>query len=212
LTLLTLTIASTALANGASKLPKAPERSPQEKAVLSYNEGIGNREKAAKLEAELAGTTDSKKQESLRTKIDKKYESIVKQQLNAVKLDPNLYQAYGELGYAYRKLGNYTDALTAYDKALAMQPGYADAIEYRGEAYLGLNRIDDAKTAYLTLFQGGDQKGAAKLGVAMTRWVNQHKQQPGDVPVEDVARLSAWLSQRSEIATQMGASASGAAW
>ena len=34
-----------------------------------------------------------------------------------------------------------------YDEALRLSPAYNEAIEYRGEAYLGLNRIEDAKAA-----------------------------------------------------------------
>ena len=35
-----------------------------------------------------------------------------------------------------RKLGNYDIALSAYERALALHPGYPEALEYRGEAFL----------------------------------------------------------------------------
>ena len=38
------------------------------------------------------------------------------------------------------------------DRALELAPDYGEAIEYRAEAYLGLDRIDDAKKAYMQLF------------------------------------------------------------
>ena len=68
-------------------------------------------------------------------------------------------QAYNGMGYSYRKLGDYTKALENYDRALQLAPKFPDAIEYRGEAYLALNRLDDAKQAYLTLFAHGSQAG-----------------------------------------------------
>ena len=37
-------------------------------------------------------------------------------------------------------------------KALELKPGYPEALEYRGEAFLALNRISDAQQAYLDLF------------------------------------------------------------
>ena len=63
------------------------------------------------------------------------------------------------MGFAYRKTGDYAKALEMYDKALALQPGFPDAIEYRGEAYLALNRIDDAKQAYLECSASRPQAG-----------------------------------------------------
>src|SRR5207302_1370969 len=70
------------------------------------------------------------------------------------------------VGYSNRKLGNYDAALAAYEKALTLKPGYADAIEYRGEAYLGLNRISDTQQAYLDLY-ASTRAPAAKLLPAM---------------------------------------------
>jgi tetratricopeptide (TPR) repeat protein len=40
-----------------------------------------------------------------------------------------------------------------YSKALELNPAYPEAIEYRGEAYLGLNKINEAKEAYMALFR-----------------------------------------------------------
>ena len=41
------------------------------------------------------------------------------------------------MGYAYRKTGDFAKALEMYDQAITMAPGlYAEAVEYRAEAYL----------------------------------------------------------------------------
>src|SRR5580692_12055394 len=65
---------------------------------------------------------------------------------------PQFAAAWNSLGYTQRKLGSYDDALASYGKALELRPGYAEALEYRGEAFLRLNRLHDAKQAYLDLF------------------------------------------------------------
>ena len=93
------------------------------------------------------------------------------------------------MGFAYRKTGDYAKALEMYDKALALQPGFPDAIEYRGEAYLGLNRIDDAKQAYLELF-ASDRKQADILMKAMTDWVAERHTDPAGVDPGGVVRRS----------------------
>ena len=73
-------------------------------------------------------------------------------------------------GYTQRKLGSYDDSLASYAKALELKPGYPEALEYRGEAYLRLNRIHDAKQAYLDLF-AGNRKIAATLLESMKEWI-----------------------------------------
>ena len=47
-------------------------------------------------------------------------------------------------GYAYRKLGDYDRSLAHYDRALALNPHNMNALEYLGEAYLELDRPEDA--------------------------------------------------------------------
>ena len=61
-----------------------------------------------------------------------------------------------------------------YDKALSIKPGYPDALEYRGEAYLGLARIADAQQAYLDLY-AGNRALAGKLLSAMKSWATAQR-------------------------------------
>jgi len=112
-----------------------------------------------------------------------------------------MYEAWNYVGYTNRKLGNYPEALIAYDRALNLKPGYAEAIEYRGHAYLGLNRLDDAKQAYLTLF-AGNRKLAAQLLAAMQTWVGEHRGNPGPVDGASLDAFASWVSERSAIASQ----------
>ncbi|MEO8218422.1 MAG: tetratricopeptide repeat protein [Acidobacteriota bacterium] len=204
--------AATMLGSGMSTQPApAQARTPQEQSVNFYNDGIRAREKAWKMEKELTTEQDAGKQARLQEKIQKSYENAVRLQRKATDNNPNMFQAFGELGYALRKSGHFSDALVAYDHALELQPNFAEAIEYRGEAYLGLNRVDDVKVAYLTLFNGGDKPGAAKLSSAMVKWVDAHRTSAGDVPQQQIDDFAKWVSQRSEITTQ-SASVSGATW
>jgi tetratricopeptide (TPR) repeat protein len=80
-----------------------------------------------------------------------------------------MYEAHTYIGYVNRKLGNHVEALGAYDTALRLKPDYARAIEYQGEAYLALDRFEDAKRNYLRLY-ALDQAQADTLLSAMHDW------------------------------------------
>jgi tetratricopeptide (TPR) repeat protein len=63
----------------------------------------------------------------------------------ALEARPWLDNAHNLMGFAYRKLGDYPAALEAYGKALTLNPHNRGALEYLGEAYLELDRPDDAR-------------------------------------------------------------------
>ena len=74
------------------------------------------------------------------------WQGVLEHMRQAVELRPWQDSAYNLMGFAYRKLGDYPAALDAYGKALRLNPYNRGALEYLGEAYLELDRPDDAKT------------------------------------------------------------------
>ena len=54
-------------------------------------------------------------------------------------------EAHNLLGFSYRKLGDFNRALEHYQEALDLNPHHRGALEYLGEAYLEMNRLDQAK-------------------------------------------------------------------
>jgi tetratricopeptide (TPR) repeat protein len=116
---------------------------------------------------------------------------------------PQLAEAWNALGYTQRKLGSYDDALASYAKALELKPGYPEALEYRGEAYLRLNRIHDAKQAYLDIF-AKNRTIAATLLESMKVWIKT-QQSAHSVDASEVTDLQEWVQERSQIASQTAA-------
>ncbi len=49
------------------------------------------------------------------------------------------------MGYALRNQGRYTESLDAYHEALRLRPDFPEALEYLGEAYVKMGRLDDAR-------------------------------------------------------------------
>ena len=113
---------------------------------------------------------------------------------------PQLAEAWNSLGYTQRQLGSYDDALASYAKALELKPGYPEALEYRGEAYLRLGHIGDAKQAYLDLF-AANRKIAGQLLDSIKVWIKQQQaSKSGDATA--VAEFDHWAQERSQIANQ----------
>lgn len=211
LVLFLLTFASSVFAEGAAPMQQQP-RVPRDEAVMSYNDGLRHRDRAWKFEKELATTPDAGQKSKLEGKILKAYQAAVRSQRSAVRFNPSLFQGWAELGYALRKSGDHAAALEAYDKALSLQPNYAEAIEYRAEAYLGLNRTSEARDAYLLLYNGGDAARAKVLADAMARWLEQRSADPAGVPAEAIDELATWLTQRREISSHTAASGEKESW
>jgi len=176
----------------------AAPKSPAEMARESYNSGIEHKDKGKKLEVEFASQMfrNAKDEEKALSKIKDEYTKGLKDFKKAAELDPTLYQAFNGMGFTLRKTGEPVKALEMYDKALQMAPGFPDAMEYRGEAYLALGRMDDAKQSYLQLF-AKDRTQADVLMGAMKAFVA--KPAAGVDPAA-VASLDAWIKERSKIA------------
>ena len=63
----------------------------------------------------------------------------------ALEARPRQENAHLLMGIAYGELGDYPAALEAYGEALTLNPYNRGTLEYLGEAYLELDRPDDAK-------------------------------------------------------------------
>jgi len=80
-------------------------------------------------------------------------------------------------------------------RALALSPDYTPALEYRAEAYLGLNRLDDAKAAYTDLFSG-DRPRADALLIAMKSYVASRQTDAAGLDPAQLDTFAKWVSQR----------------
>ncbi|HYL03547.1 MAG TPA: tetratricopeptide repeat protein [Steroidobacteraceae bacterium] len=201
--------AATALGNGGGAMPApsaaAPRvETPQQKAHALYNDGVRYVKKADKAQSESDQATDASRKDKAARDAHDRYASSLEKFQQAVELDPQLYEGWNYVGYTSRRLGHYDDALAAYDKALALKPGYPDAIEYRGEAYLAVKRISDAQQAYLDLF-AGNRALADKLLAAMKAWVAAQRASAAGTGAAGVDELDKWIQERAQIAGQTAA-------
>jgi len=177
---------------------------PQQQAREAYNDGVREVKKADKAQAAATEATEAGKKDKAAREAHERYAAALARFKQATELDATLYEAWNYVGYTNRKLGNYNDALPAYDKALSLKPGYGDALEYRGEAYLGLNRIPDAQQAYLDLY-AGNRALAGKLLSALKSWVTAQRASPAGRSAPSLDELDKWIQERAQIAGQTAA-------
>jgi tetratricopeptide (TPR) repeat protein len=197
-----------AVANGSSA-PSAPSAgssgmasmSPEERAIEAFKNGDGHRIKGRKLEEESVTKKGADVAKSV-AKARGEFEKSLKDFQKAAALNPQLFQAYNGMGFALRKTGDYEKALEMYDRAIGMAPGfYPEAVEYRGEAYLALNRVDQARKAYLDLF-AADRKQADALMAAMKTWVTSRRADPSGVDPAVIDAFEKWVVERDAMSKQ----------
>jgi tetratricopeptide (TPR) repeat protein len=163
------------------------------KAIDAYNAGYAFIQRADHHEGLAAAATSGADRAAAGRGVREAYEGSLQHFSNAVRLDPSMHEAWTYLGYANRKLGRHSDALEAYAQALSINADYPHAIEYQGQAFLGLNRIDEAKFNYLRLY-ALNQAQAHKLLRAMRAWTDAHAAAPPSGV--DVAALQTWIAER----------------
>ena len=129
----------------------------------------------------------------------KEYEAALKDFEASIAAAPDNYRAHNGAGYALRKLRQYERALASYERALALAPSSSEAIEYRAEAYLALNRLSDAKQAYMFLFVH-DRAASNVLMNAMKAWIDTRRVAPAGVEPAAIDDFDAWVRERDTLA------------
>jgi len=182
----------------------------QEAAKAAYLSAVRTINAAKGYESDAAKASTPEKSAKAQAKAQKYYQEALTKLIDVVGLDQKMYQAWNYLGFVSRKLGHYEDSLRSYAKALELNPNYPEAIEYRGEAYLGLNQIEDAKAAYMTLFQTS-RPLADELMTAMHQWTDARRKDAQGLSPDDVEAFAKWMDERATLAAQTASLAIGAA-
>ena len=81
----------------------------------------------------------------------------------AVRLDPNLAEAYKIRGDAKSNLGNHNTAIIDYDIAIHLKPDYAEAYYKRGSAKLEIGNVSEAKIDFRTALKLAESEGTPPL-------------------------------------------------
>jgi tetratricopeptide (TPR) repeat protein len=181
-------------------IPSTPaEVKPDKAASKAYAAGTKTMNKVHVLEDTVAKTTDRDKKADAQYKLDEAYGKALDQFTEVLRNKNDMYEAWSQVGYVHYHLGAYREAVDDYNHALTLKPDFSEAIAYRGEAYLGVDRLEDAKAAYMDLFFHA-RPLADQMMVLMQAWLQSHRAAANGVRPSDIDSFDKWLQERDAIA------------
>jgi len=164
-----------------NEIPSAPlEVKPDKAATKAYAAGMKSMLKAHELEDTIAKATDPDKKAKALAKLDDTYGKALEEFTEVLRNKNDMYDAWNKIGFIHLHFGAYRESIDDYNHTLALKPDLEEAIEYRGEAYMGIDHLDDAKATYMELFfpraaaGGSNDGGHASLVAKPPRCRERH--------------------------------------
>jgi tetratricopeptide (TPR) repeat protein len=180
-------------------IPSTPmEEKPDKVAAKAYKAAMKTMDKAHEQEAILAKETDPDKRGRAREKLEDDYGRAI-ELFTAVIRNQEMYDAWNQICYVHLQLGAYREAMDDCNHALKLKPDLVEALKNRGQAFLGEDRLDDAKASYMDLFYHA-RPAADQLMVSMHAWMKNHRASASGVRAADIDAFDKWVQERDGIA------------
>src|SRR5271170_5234665 len=174
---------------------------PDKAAKKAFEAGVKTLKKAHEYEDAAAKQTNPDKKAALVDKIGDAYGKALDQFTEALSNKGDMVEAWNGAGYVHLRLGAFNESIDDYNHTLALKPDLLEAIEHRGEAYMGFDRLDEAKAAYMDLFNHA-RPLADQLMVSMQKWLESHRAAANGMRAADIEAFGKWLQERDGIAKQ----------
>ena len=174
---------------------------PDAAAKKAYNAGMKSLNKAKAYGEEAASAQNADKKNGALIKQNDAYGRALDQFTEALVNKGDMFEAWNNVGFIHLRLGAYAESVDDYNHTLALKPDLLEATLHRAEAYVAIDRLDDAKIAYMDLFNH-DRALADQLMQAMERWLTEHRANPNGMRAADIDAFDKWLQERDGIAKQ----------
>jgi tetratricopeptide (TPR) repeat protein len=177
---------------------------PDLAAKKAYTAGVKSLKKAREFEDVAAKATNPDKKAAALDKVNDAYGKALDQFTEALSNKGDLVEAWNGAGFVHLRLGAFSESIDDYNHALRLNSDLFDAVEHRAEAYMAVDRLDEAKAAYMDLFNH-DRPLADQLMAAMQGWLDGHRTAAKGMRPADIDSFATWLQERDGIAKQTAA-------
>ncbi|HEX3398512.1 MAG TPA: hypothetical protein VHS76_17530 [Steroidobacteraceae bacterium] len=175
-----------------------PEVKPDKAAAKAYAAGMKSMQKAHELEETIAKATDEDKKAKARSKLEDTYGRAL-EEFTEVLRNKDMYDAWNKIGFIHLHFGAYRESIDDYNHALALKPDLPEAIQHRGEAFMGADHLYEAKAAYMDLFFHA-RPLADQMMAVMQAWLQSHRASANGMRPADIDAFDKWLQEREGIA------------
>jgi tetratricopeptide (TPR) repeat protein len=187
----------------------APEK-PDAAAKKAFKAGLKAMNRAHELEEAAAKATNPDKKADALDKVGDTYNRALDAFTEALSNKGDMVEAWNYVGYIHLHFGAFGESIDDYNHALALKSDLLEAVEHRGEAYMGVDRLEEAQAAYMDLFNH-DRPLADQLMVVMQKWLQSHRLAANGMRASAIDSFDKWLQEREGIAKQTASAAAPAA-
>ena len=182
------------------EMPSTPlEVKPDKAATKAYAAGMKSMRKAQELEETIAKASDADKKAKAMSKLDDTYGRALEEFTEVLRNKNDMYDPWNKIGFIHLHFGAYRESIDDYNHALALKPDLLEAIQHRGEAFMGADRLDEAKAAYMDLFFHA-RPLADQMMITMQAWLQSHRASANGMRAADIDAFGKWLQEREGIA------------
>ena len=190
---------------GADVLPSTVTDKPDAAAKKAFKAGVKSLNRAREFQEVADKATNSDKKADALDKVNDAYGKALDQFTDALSNKGDMVEAWNYAAYVHLRLGAYNEAIDDYNHTLSINPGLLEAVEGRAEAFVGTDRLDQAKAAYMDLFNHAPAL-ADQLMAVMQKWLQNHREAANGMRSTDIDSFGKWVQERDGIAKQAAAS------
>ncbi|MEP6884526.1 MAG: tetratricopeptide repeat protein [Gammaproteobacteria bacterium] len=184
--------------------PPTTSEKPDAAARKAFKAGVKSLNRAREFQEVADRATNPDKKADALDKVNDAYGKALDQFTEALSNKGDMVEAWNNAAYVHLQLGAFNEAIDDYNHTLSIKPDLLDAIEGRAEAFVGTDRLDQAKAAYMDLFNH-EPLLADKLMSVMQKWLQSHREAANGMRAADIDSFGKWLEERAGIAKQAAA-------